>query len=169
MKKRKKRGLWSAISAVLGFACALILGALFYGTMVYQLAGEGNAPQTGNTPAVLALDAALEKEETQQVLWGGTMCSVTTRTYVFADDLRVQAISATPANYLERLSGEGFIPQPVTGYTLAEMDAVCEKRGDTLLLAARRGKYVYVLEAKTDEQTLYTLGASARLEARPAQ
>ena len=38
--KRKKSRLAGALTALLGFVCALILGALFYGTMVYQLAGE---------------------------------------------------------------------------------------------------------------------------------
>ena len=36
-KKRKSR-LTGALMALLGVACALILCAVFYGTMVYQLA-----------------------------------------------------------------------------------------------------------------------------------
>lgn len=46
MSGKKKRSRWiGALAALLGVVCALILCALFYGTMVYQLAGE-----SGETP-----------------------------------------------------------------------------------------------------------------------
>ena len=164
MKKRKKRGLWGVVSMLLGFVCALILGVLFYGAMVYQLAGEAKAPETGNAPALLALDAALENEERRKESVGGTLCDVVIRSYVLEDGTRVQAISAAPEIYLERLAQEGYIPQLVTGYTLAGLDAVCEAKGDTLLLAARRAGNAYLLLCETDEPTLYALGMTARLE-----
>ena len=52
MSRKKKRGPLRVLSAVLGFICALALGAIFYAAMVYQLgdtkAGERTA---GATPA----------------------------------------------------------------------------------------------------------------------
>lgn len=47
-KKRKSR-LTGALMALLGAACALILCAVFYGTMVYQLADrtDGRAGEAG--------------------------------------------------------------------------------------------------------------------------
>ena len=41
--KRRRSRVAGALTGLLGFACALMLGALFYGTMVYQLDGEEKA------------------------------------------------------------------------------------------------------------------------------
>ena len=164
MKKRKKRGLWGVVSMLLGFVCALILGVLFYGAMVYQLAGEAKTPEASNAPALLALDAALKSEEKRQETVGGALCNVVIRSYGLEDGTLMQAISAAPDIYLERLTQEGYIPQLVTGYTLAGLDAVCQAKGDMLLLAARRAGNAYLLLGETDEQTLYALGMTARLE-----
>ena len=164
MKKKKKHGLMRAFSALLGLACALVLGALFYGTMVYQLAGEEGAHRADTAGALLALSVPLEKEETQEGVFGGQLCRVTTRTYALDSGKKALAVTASPAAYFEHLSAEGFVPQLVTGFTLAGLDAICMKQGDRSLLAARSGGYVYLLEAAADEQTLYALGAGAVLE-----
>ena len=37
--KKKKKWILSAASLLIGVACALVLGAVFYGAMAYQLAG----------------------------------------------------------------------------------------------------------------------------------
>ncbi len=164
MKKKKKHGLMRALSALLGFACALVLGALFYGTMVYQLAGEDSVQESSVPGAVLTLPAQLKSEETREIICGGQLCQVITRTYALDDGEKAMAVTASPAAYFEHLSAEGFVPQLVTGFTLAGLDAICMKRGDRSLLAARSGEYVYLLEAAADEQTLYALGAGAVLE-----
>lgn len=164
MKKKKKRGLIRLLSALAGFACALVLGALFYGTMVYQLAGESDAKAVNAGGALLALSAPLEKEETQEISVGGQLCRVVTRTYLLDGGIRAEAISATPAAYFERLAEEGFVPQLVTGFSLAGLDAVCERRGEEGVLAAREGDYVYLLKVRADDQVLYALGAGAALE-----
>jgi len=163
MKKRKRSALAWIVSALLGLACAVVLGALFYGTMVYQLAGESGA-QRQNLSGVLALDAVPEKEETLEEIFGGEVCSVVKRTYVLDGGLRVQAVTASPAIYFERIAQDGFVPQLVTGFSLAGMDAILERNGETGLLAARSGDGVYLLIANADDQTLYALGAGAILE-----
>ena len=162
MKKRKRSALAFVVSALLGFVCALVLGAVFYGTMVYQLAGEGGAQQE-EMAGMLALEARLEKEETQEIALGGEVCSVVTRTYETDNGLRVQAVTASPAVYFERIAKEGFVPQLVTGFSLAGMDAILERKEETGLLAARSGESVYLLIADADDQTLYALGAGAML------
>ena len=152
---------------VLGFACALILGALFYGTMVYQLSGENaRAAQSALDAPLRALSLAmpLEEEHAAQEVVGGRMCSVTYRTYVREDGKKALAISAQGAAYFERLSQEGWTPLLITGFTLAGLDAVCYVRGEDSMLAARQGECVYLLMAQADEQELYALGAAAALE-----
>ena len=179
MKKKKTNILIKAISALLGFGCALVLGALFYGAMVYQL---GDAPEAGAsaaTPAplipgtsaralfsgpLLALDGMLTNETVRDEVIGDTVCRVVTRTYALSGGRTASAVSAYPSDYLSRLAQEGFTPQLITGFSLAGLDAVCEKTGTRSLLAARDGERVYLLETQADEQTLYALGAGARLE-----
>ena len=39
-KRKRKLTVSGVIAALMGFICALMLAALFYGAMVYQLAGE---------------------------------------------------------------------------------------------------------------------------------
>ena len=66
MSGKKKRSRWiGALAALLGVVCALILCALFYGTMVYQLAGESgeDAAPAGGT---LALSAGTLEDESSQ-------------------------------------------------------------------------------------------------------
>ena len=41
--RRKKRALTGILMGLVGLLCALLLGALFYGMMVYQLAGIDGA------------------------------------------------------------------------------------------------------------------------------
>ena len=182
MKKKKKRGPEWVLATLLGLICALVLGALFYGTMVYQLAGEGTAraAQPQNTPAplqegqsahtlfpgaLLALSGGeLIQERAQDVQVGGESCRVMTRVYVLSDGTQIEAVSAVPAAYMERLAAEGWRPQLITGFTLAGLDAVYERLDDTALLAARDGGCVYMLRGEIDEQALYALGAGAVLE-----
>ena len=163
MKKRKRSALAWIVSMLLGFVCAVVLGAVFYGTMVYQLAGESSA-QRQNLSGVLALDAVPEKEETLEEIFGGEVCSVVKRTYVLDGGLHVQAVTASPAIYFERIAQEGFVPQLVTGFSLAGMDAILQRNGETGLLAAGNGERAYLLIADADDQTLYALGAGALLE-----
>lgn len=180
MKKRKKRGAARLFSALLGFVCALILGALFYGTMAYQLAGEEGAKErtAAVSPAslepgksakelfpgqLLSLDAQLVEERARDIAYGGETCREVVRVYEVSG-LRVTAVSAAPSAYLARLAAEGFAPQLVTGFSLAGLDAVYERQGETGLLAAQDGGFVYLLLAQADEQTLYALGAGAVLE-----
>lgn len=163
MKKRKRSALAWIVSMLLGFVCAVVLGAVFYGTMVYQLAGESGA-QRQNLSGVLALDAVPEKEETLEEIFGGEVCSVVKRTYVLDGGLHVQAVTASPAIYFERIAQEGFVPQLVTGFSLAGMDAILQRNGETGLLAAGNGERAYLLIADADDQTLYALGAGALLE-----
>ena len=163
MKKRKRSALAWIVSMLLGFVCAVVLGAVFYGTMVYQLAGESGA-QRQNLSGVLAIDAVPEKEETLEEIFGGEVCSVVKRTYVLDGGLHVQAVTASPAIYFERIAQEGFVPQLVTGFSLAGMDAILQRNGETGLLAAGNGERAYLLIADADDQTLYALGAGALLE-----
>jgi len=174
MKKKKKRGFRWLLSMLVGFACALVLGALFYGTMVYQLAeGTGaahSAPFAAQTRGaasfpgpVLVLPGEMTAETAHEAQYGGALCRVITREYE-VDGRPVMAISASPAAYFERLSREGWTPQLVTGFTLAGLDAVCERLGDAGMLIARSGGLVYALQAEADDQALYALGAGAALE-----
>lgn len=178
--KRKRSRVAGALAALLGFVCALILGALFYGTMVYQLAGEEDAgpvreeaqPDSGAQAGgvafpgrLLALgEGELTQEHTAEETVDGVRCTVVERVYTLGDGTRVSAVSASPAAYMARLAELGYVPQLVTGFALAELGAVCEARGQERLLAAREGDCVYFIAAEASEQTMLALGASATLE-----
>ena len=177
--KKKRYGPWRMLSAVLGFMCALALSALFYGTMVYQLGGvphqdkrenaapaplaSGQSAQAQFPGPMLALPGELTQENVQDVMIDGVSCRIVKRTYA-ADGGEATAVSACPAHVLSYLSNEGFVPQLITGFSLAGLDAVCEKKDGRSLLVARDGDCVYMLESQADEQTLYALGAGAQLE-----
>ncbi|MBR5289292.1 MAG: hypothetical protein IKU34_12005 [Clostridia bacterium] len=180
MKKRKKRGLAWALSVALGFVCALVLGVLFYGVMVYQLGGQvveaapaqqataaplGSSAETASLfpGPLLSLPGEAQEESVRDELRGGELCRVVSRTYV-VENTQVTAVSAFPAAYLAMLAEESFSPQLVTGFSLAGLDAVLERKGEVSMLAAREGNRVYLLAAQADEQTLYSLGAAAMLE-----
>ncbi len=168
-KRLKKRGnrLLGAISMLLGLCCALVMGGVFYGAMAYQLAdgvqltGQ-TAPQEAG--ALLALSGAeMLEEQTGILVCGGRECRVTTRTYALEDGLRAQAITATPAAYIEMLSEEGFAAQLITGFTLAGISAVYNVRGEEAILSAREGEWIFMIRAAADEQTMYALGTAAYL------
>ena len=57
--------------------------------------------------------------------------------------------------------------QLITGYVLADMDALCAVEGATSILAARDGDFIYMIETEAGGQTLYALGAAAVLEQQP--
>ena len=177
--KRKKSRLAGALAALLGFVCALILGALFYGTMVYQLAEEDGAAASEKEASpsgtqvggllfpgqLLALgEGELTDEQAQEETVEGVRCTVVTRTYTLADGTRVFAVSASPAGYMARLPAAGYAPQLVTGFSVAGLPAICETRGQEMALAAREGDCVYLIAAQASEQTMYALGASSLLE-----
>lgn len=180
--KRKKSRVAGALAALLGFVCALVLGVLFYGTMVYQLAGEdrtapvqtasvdtpGGGAQAGGVAfpgKLLSLgEGELTDEQATQELVEGVRCTVVTRVYTLGDGTRALAVSATPAAYMAKLAELGYAPQLVTGFALAELGAVCEARDGELLLAARDGDFVYFIAAGASEQTMFALGSSATLE-----
>ena len=120
--------------------------------------------------ALLALDPAYAQETgaaVQDVRVGGAVCRVVTRSYTLADGSTARALSATPAAYLERLTGSGVQMQLITGYVLADMDALCVVEGATSILAARDGDFIYMIETEAGGQTLYALGAAAVLEQQP--
>lgn len=165
-KKRKSR-LTGALMALLGAACALILCAVFYGTMVYQLADRTDGAQAKQAePAkTLALGSGeMEGESRERVQMGGKLCDVLTRTYLLADGTRAQAITASPAAYIERMKQEGWQAQLVTGFVLGEEEAVYALRGSEGMLAARSGDAVYMLISAAQEQELYALGSQAKIE-----
>lgn len=183
-KNGKRITLGGVISGLIGLCCALVLGAVFYGAMVYQLTGdEEKAPaQTAvsATPAPLApgLSAAalypgallalsgaqLTGEKARDIPCGGETCRVIERTYALPSGMQAAAVSAYPAAYLEWMAKSGYAPQLVTGFSLAGMDAVYALQGKNALLCAREGDFVYMLAAPADEQTLYALGTAAYLE-----
>ena len=160
-KKRKSR-LTGALMALLGAACALILCAVFYGTMVYQLADRTDGAQAKQAePAkTLALGSGeMEGESRERVQMGGKLCDVLTRTYLLADGTRAQAIT-----YIERMKQEGWQAQLVTGFAIGETDAVYARSGENAMLCAKDGETVYMIIAQADEQTLYALGVDAEMK-----
>ena len=169
MKTNKNRNwIKSGVELLFGLTCALILGAVFYGAMAYQLSEKPGqevlTPAEIPADALLALpDAQMVSEQTLQQEMGGEICTVTTRIYR-RDDLEIDAVSAAPAAYMERLAKEGWTAQPVTGFSLAGLDAVYSVRGEEGLLACRSGERIYMLRAAAGEQAIYTLGASACFE-----
>ena len=168
MKNRSFR-LSSAIGWLLGLLCALVLGGVFYGAMAYQLLGQEwenlETACVADKDALLALpDMELISEQTVQQEVGGETCTVTTRIYQTQDGVQVEAVSASPAAYIERLSQEKWTPQLITGYVLAGMEAVYSLRGEEKLLCARTDDRIFMLCTRADEQMLYTLGAQAALE-----
>lgn len=170
-------------TAVIGFLCAVVLAALFYGAMAYQMADGGETGAQGMpaaTPAplvqgasaaqmfpgpLLALsDGTLEQEVVQDIDVGGTVCRVVTRSYVMESGESAEAVSAYPADYLRVMAQEGYTPQLITGFLVAGLEAVYEIRGEDALLAARDGEYVYMIGSAAQEQAIYALGAGAALE-----
>ena len=170
MRVKRKNGIViRLLVASSGLLSALLMAALFYGTMVYQLSGESaNASAAGEEAVpsgVLALgEGELLGEETSEISMGGAVCTVTTRSYALPGNAGALAITASPAAYLERLAQEDGQPQLITGFVLAGLSAVYEQRGEKSLLAARAGDTVYLLETEASEQQLYALGAGAWLE-----
>ncbi len=169
---RRKRWGSAALRLLLvlvSLLCALALAAMFYGTMVYQLLDENGRPlaleEEAQIAGLLALsEGEMTDERTDTARVGGVNCEVVTRAYALEGGGTARAITATPAAYLERLQLEGWQPQLVTGFTLAGLDAVCERREGEMLLAARAGETVYLLATDGEEQTLYALGTAAKIE-----
>lgn len=165
MSGKKKRSRWiGALAALLGVVCALILCALFYGTMVYQLAGEsgGDAAPAGGTLALSA--GTLEDESRQNIRMGGKTCDVLTRTYRLEGGAQVQAVTASPAAYIERMKEEGWQAQLITGFAIGPLDAIYAVSGESAMLCAQSGQTVYMILAQADENALYALGADAVFE-----
>ena len=162
-KKRKSR-LTGALMALLGAACALILCAVFYGTMVYQLADRTDGAQAKQAePAkTLALGSGeMEGESRERVQMGGKLCDVLTRTYLLADGTRAQANTTRPAGYSERMKQGARKAKLVTGFAIGETDSVYARSGENAMLCAKDGETVYMIIAQADEQTLYALGVDA--------
>jgi len=103
----------------------------------------------------------MEGESRERVQMGGKLCDVLTRTYLLADGTRAQAITASPAAYIERTKQEGWQAQLVTGFAIGETDAVYARSGENAMLCAKDGETVYMIIAQADEQTLYALGVDA--------
>ncbi len=168
--KKNRNWFSSAMSMAIGLLCALVLGALFYGAMAYQLSGGGaadaRAAAQADAGARLALaDVQLTDERSEAARYGGTDCAVFVRSYALEGGQAAKAITATPAAYMERLGEEGFSPQLITGFVLAGMDAVYAVHPDgRALLCSRAGDAIYMIEAPADEQAVYALGAGACLE-----
>ena len=166
--KKRRNWIGSAIAALLGTACALVLGFVFYGAMAYQLLDEENnvreAAVSGDNLRLALAGAELISEQTVQAEYGGQICTALIRSYALEGGVMAEAITAKPAAYIERLSEEGYAPQPVTGFVLAGMDAVYARRGNETVLCARVGDTIFMLRTDADEQTGYSLGAGAYLE-----
>ena len=164
--RRKKKWISSAVNLLIGTACALVLGAVFYGAMAYQLAGgEAAQAEEAQVSGTLVLGGAqLLSEQTRTERHGGQDCTVLARVYQLEDGTQAEAITAQPAAYIERLSEEKWTAQLITGFVLAGMNAVYAVRGEEAMLCAREGETVYALLAQADEQTLYALGATAGVE-----
>ena len=163
--KRRRLTVSGVIAALLGFVCALVMCVLFYGAMVYQLAGEPEDVQEAAVTGLLALSSGtLLEETTAQQEVGGALCSVTTRVYALADGAQARAITATPAAYLERLTARDVEMQLITGFVIDDLDAVYARSGNMGILAARSGDTVYMIEGAQDQQALYELGALAKTE-----
>lgn len=166
--KKKRNWIGSAISALLGTACALVLGFLFYSAMAYQLLddeGQANGTaQSGDNLSLALSGVQMISEQTVTGEYGGVLCSALVRSYKLDGGEKVEAITAQPAAYIERLSEEEYTPQLITGFVLAGMDAVYALRGDQAALCARSGNTIYMLCASADEQTMYALGAGAYLK-----
>ena len=167
--EKKKFSLSGAIIWLFGLLFALLVGGVFYGAMAYQLPGAQQADavqvQSEHPDALLTLaDMRLVSEQTAQQEVGGQRCAVTTRIYQARNGMKIEATSASPAAYIERLSLEGWTPLHQTGYVLAGMEAVFSLRVNERMLSAREGNRVYMLRAITDERTMYSLGAWASLE-----
>ena len=166
--KRRRLTVSGVIAALLGFVCALVMCVLFYGAMVYQLAGEPEDVQEAAVTGLLALGSGtLLEETTAQQEVGGALCSVTTRVYALADGAQARAITATPAAYLERLTARDVEMQLITGFVIDDLDAVYARSGNMGILAARSGDTVYMIEGAQDQQALYELGALAKTEPAP--
>lgn len=165
-KGRRKLTVSGVIAAFLSLSCAALLAALFYGVMVYQLAGEQKADvQAANGGGVLALSSGtLVGEAVTEETVGGAVCTVLTRTYALEGSIRALAITASPAAYIERLSGPEVQMELITGFVVDGLDAVYARRGTMGMLAAREGDTVYVIESTLDQQGIYELGALARRE-----
>lgn len=185
MKDNKRRfSVSSAISALLGLACALVLGGMFYAAMAYQLSGDdlpaqqSAAAQPSPAPFAPGMTAAqlfpgallgLEgmqpvSERAQDVQMGGRICRVITRSYALEGGGEAEVISAYPAAYLYRMAQEGYTPQLITGFVLAGMDAVYALKEERCALYAREGDCVYAVFMPAGEQEAYALGAAAYLE-----
>ena len=165
--KKKRNLLGSAIAALLGTACALVLGFVFYGAMAYQLLDEDGAAQSAaqaHGGRLTLSGARLVSEQTVVSEYGAQTCTALVRSYVLANGKKAEAITAKPAAYIERLSEDGYAPQPVTGYVLAGMDAVYARREDEAALCARAGETIFMLCVKADEKEIYSLGAGAYME-----
>ena len=165
MKAKKKRNrLVGTLVTLLGAVCALILCAVFYGTMVYQLAGE-TGEETPAATGTLALNAGTPVDESREsVRMGGKICDVLTRTYQLEDGTQAQAVTAGPAAYIERLKAEDWQAQLITGFAIGSLDAVYAVSGEKAMLCARSGDRVYMILAQADESALYALGANAFFE-----
>mgnify|MGYP007003731356 CR=1 FL=1 len=141
-KKRKSR-LTGTLMALLGAACALILCAVFYGTMVYQLADRTDGAQAKQAePAkTLALGSGeMEGESRERVQMGGKLCDVLTRTYLLADGTRAQAITASPAAYIERMKQEGWQRSSSRASPSAKRTRYTRAAGKTRCSARRTAK-----------------------------
>ena len=141
MSGKKKRSRWiGALAALLGVVCALILCAL-------------------------ALSAGtLEDESRQNIRMGGKTCDVLTRTYRLEGGAQVQAVTASPAAYIERMKEEGWQAQLITGFAIGPLDAIYAVSGENAMLCAQSGQTVYMILAQADENALYALGADAVFE-----
>lgn len=170
MKKRNRTWWMKAVFMLPGLLCALALGVLFYGAMVYQLADDGTASDAQRTEQartggrLMLEDAQLLEEERLEERRGGQRCTVLVRRYQLEGGAQAEAVTAAPAAYIERLSEEKWTPQLTTGYTLAGMEAILAVRGEECMLCARQGEMIYMLCMRGGEAQLGALGASAGLD-----
>ena len=166
--KKGRNWFGSVVAALMGTACALVLGFVFYGAMAYQLLDDDgtaqNAAVSGDNRRLALSGAQMVSEQTMISEYGGERCEAQIRMYALDDGSSAEAITAAPAAYIERLSEEGYETQLITGYVLAGMEAIYAVRGNEAMLCARAGDTVFMLRTDAGEQMTYSLGAGAYLE-----
>lgn len=86
-----------------------------------------------------------------------------TRTYRLEGGAQVQAVTASPAAYIERMKEEGWQAQ-LSPALLSAAGRVYAVSGENAMLCAQSGQTVYMILAQADENALYALGADAVFE-----
>ena len=167
MSGKKKRSRWiGALAALLGVVCALILCALFYGTMVYQLAGERRTARRRSRPSRRrrwrwGAAERWKAKAAERVRMGGKAVRRADADVPAGRTARGRRpMTASPAAYIERMKEEGWQAQLVTGFAIGAAGRdLRASAGENAMLCAKDGETVYMIIAQADEQTRCTRSA----------